>query len=169
MAGRGFPPSGNRARERDNRETTKVTRGTRLHGPALPKAEDVFPKMVDPETGAILEIDLQRDWHPMTKKWWDGMRRSPLTVDCGPEDWSFLLDTAFLHHLAWTDGQPKLFAEVRLRAAKFGVTPEDRARLGIEITKPAPPTGQRKAKAKAAPSNVSSIEDRRARLTGTDG
>lgn len=44
-------------------------------------------------------------------------------------DWSFLLDTALMHHAMWSKGQWTLAAEVRLRVAKFGATPEDRARL----------------------------------------
>jgi hypothetical protein len=44
-------------------------------------------------------------------------------------DWSFLMDTALMHHAMWEKGQWTLAAEVRLRVAKFGATPEDRARL----------------------------------------
>lgn len=44
-------------------------------------------------------------------------------------DWSFLLDTALMHHAMWSKGQWTLAAEVRLRVAKYGATPEDRARL----------------------------------------
>ena len=54
---------------------------------------------------------------------------------------------------------------MRLRVQKFGATPEDRSRLRVEIgvqlptdtNKPSPVVG-----------NVVSIDDRRARLTGTD-
>lgn len=38
-----------------------------------------------------------------------------------------------LHHAFWADGRLELAAELRLRQAKFGATPEDRARLGGEI------------------------------------
>jgi hypothetical protein len=36
-----------------------------------------------------------------------------------------------MHHAMWSKGQWTLAAEVRLRVAKFGATPEDRARLRI--------------------------------------
>lgn len=56
---------------------------------------------------------------------------SELARDFTATDWSFLLDTALMHHAMWSKGQWTLAAEVRLRVAKFGATPEDRARLRI--------------------------------------
>jgi hypothetical protein len=56
---------------------------------------------------------------------------SELAKDFTATDWSFLLDTALMHHAMWSKGQWTLAAEVRLRVAKFGATPEDRARLRI--------------------------------------
>lgn len=47
-------------------------------------------------------------------------------------DWSELLDTARLHAAYW-NGDLKVASELRLRTAKFGATPEDRARLGIQF------------------------------------
>lgn len=43
--------------------------------------------------------------------------------------WQFLADTALMHSAMWAKGQWTLAAEVRLRVAEFGATPEDRARL----------------------------------------
>jgi hypothetical protein len=37
-----------------------------------------------------------------------------------------------MHHAMWEKGQWTLAAEVRLRVAKFGSTPEDRMRLRIQ-------------------------------------
>jgi len=56
-------------------------------------------------------------------------RDSPQAEHFMASDWSFLLDTALMHHAMWSKGQWTLAAEVRLRVAKFGATPEDRARL----------------------------------------
>lgn len=50
----------------------------------------------------------------------------------GPVDWSYLLDTALMHHSMWTHGQWTLAAEVRLRVAQYGATPADRLRLRIQ-------------------------------------
>ncbi len=70
-------------------------------------------------------------WHPRTVDWWDTWKRSELAKDFTASDWSFLIDTALMHHAMWSKGQWTLAAEVRLRVAKFGATPEDRARLRI--------------------------------------
>ena len=55
---------------------------------------------------------------------------SPLSADFTATDWSELLDTAVLHARYWK-GDVKVAPELRLRVAKFGATPEDRARLRI--------------------------------------
>lgn len=57
---------------------------------------------------------------------------SPLSDDFTSTDWSELLDTAFLHARFWR-GDIKVAGELRLRVAKFGATPEDRARLRIQF------------------------------------
>ena len=57
---------------------------------------------------------------------------SPLSAEYTETDWSFLLDTAYLHALYWK-GDFRVAGELRLRVAKFGATPEDRARLRIQF------------------------------------
>ncbi|POH67627.1 hypothetical protein C3B61_06955 [Cryobacterium zongtaii] len=73
-------------------------------------------------------------WHPQTVAWWQSWRASPqgcrMVTDV---DWQFLLDTARMHHEFWTRGRWEFGAELRLRVAKFGATPEDRSRLRFEI------------------------------------
>lgn len=69
-------------------------------------------------------------WPAQTKAWWKMWAESPLSADFTSTDWSELLDTAFLHARFWR-GDIKVAAELRLRVAKFGATPEDRARLRI--------------------------------------
>jgi hypothetical protein len=51
-------------------------------------------------------------------------------------DWAFLLDAALMHHTAWTKGKWEFLSEVRMRSAKFGATPEDRARLKLKVDDP---------------------------------
>lgn len=72
------------------------------------------------------------DWHERTRMWWDKWGRSALAATFTDDDWSELLDTALLHTAFW-NGDTKVAGELRLRAAKFGATPEDRARLRIQI------------------------------------
>jgi hypothetical protein len=120
----------------------------RRRGPALP-------------VGVLGSDDDGRpvEWHPMTAKWWETWRRSPQAKLFNGTDWDFLLDTALMHHMMWAKGRWDFASEVRLRAAKFGATPEDRARLKMEIDAPgaAPATGPS--------AKVTDIASRRKRLT----
>ncbi|MEU9011522.1 hypothetical protein AB0D12_17430 [Streptomyces sp. NPDC048479] len=147
MAGHGPAPKDPTKRRRRNAsepETVVVSDGE-LHGPELP--EDVLPG--------------DEDWHPQTVAWWQTWRESPLAQAFIGTDWAFLIDTALMHHTAWTKGKWEFLSEVRLRSSKYGATPEDRARLKIKVddptSKPATPPHA---------GNVSDINSRRARLTG---
>nr|WP_236742993.1 hypothetical protein [Mycobacteroides abscessus] len=71
-------------------------------------------------------------WPPRTREWWQMWKDSPLSAEFTSTDWSELLDTAVLHARYWS-GDHKVAAELRLRVAKFGATPEDRARLRIQF------------------------------------
>lgn len=72
-------------------------------------------------------------WHPMTVEWWATWRGSAQSQLFGDLDWSQLLDCAAVHHMLWQHGRMELASELRLRAAKYGQTPEDRLRLRITI------------------------------------
>lgn len=72
------------------------------------------------------------NWPTITKRWWKMWGESPLSTEYTETDWAFLMDTAYLHALYWK-GDFKVAAELRLRVAKFGATPEDRARLRIQF------------------------------------
>lgn len=72
-------------------------------------------------------------WPEETEKWWAMWADSPLAADFSSTDWSFLLDTAILHAQLWGNGDTTVLAELRIRVAKFGATPEDRARLRIQF------------------------------------
>lgn len=112
MPGQGPPPKDRRKLARRNGDpvptnTIKFVRGRQ---PMLPR--DI-------------------EWHSQTRKWWAGWAKSELAKKFTADDWSFLLDTALMHNAMWLKSQWTLAAEVRLRVAKFGQTPEDRARLRI--------------------------------------
>lgn len=129
MAGRGPAPKDPAKRRRRNVDpvpTAELAPDGELRGPEL-------PDVLDGET-----------WHPQTVHWWDTWRRSPQAQAFLQTDWDFLLDTALLHHAWWMWGKSEFASELRLRAAKFGATPEDRARLRMKVTEPAePPPGDR--------------------------
>ena len=73
------------------------------------------------------------DWHPRTQQWWSVWGNSPQAEHFTATDWDFLADTALMHHAMWSKQQWTLAAEVRLRVAKYGATPEDRARLRMQF------------------------------------
>lgn len=118
MAGRGPAPGANpnrkdpatRARRNSTDANLKVIEAEPVAQPALPEGE----------------------WHPRTLEWWQMWGESPLSAEFTANDWSELLDTALIHTAFWS-GDTKQAAELRQRAAKFGATPEDRARLRIQF------------------------------------
>ncbi|MEU7642502.1 hypothetical protein AB0C11_41990 [Streptomyces sp. NPDC039016] len=57
---------------------------------------------------------------------------SPQAEYFSPTDWDFLLGTALIHARLW-NGEASAAAELRLRVAKFGATPEGRARLRMQF------------------------------------
>ncbi|MET8744533.1 hypothetical protein [Streptomyces sp. NPDC004728] len=131
MAGRGpapKDPSKRRRRNASDPETVIVPDGE-LRGPELP--EGVL--------GVNTKTRELTGWHPMTLLWWKTWRESAQAQTFTDTDWAFLIDTALMHHSMWDKGQWTLAAEVRLRAAKFGATPEDRARLKLRSTTPQAP------------------------------
>ena len=141
MAGRGFAPSGTRSRESDQRRDeaslTKVAPDGSERGFDLP---DLEPDVLG-----------ERRWPAMTRRWWARWRKSPQAQTFTDTDWDFLLETALIHR-AFALGDLKQAAELRLRVAKFGATPEDRMRLRLQIATPdapkpepaAPPSAGRK-------------------------
>jgi hypothetical protein len=145
MAGRGFAPKETRSRVRDSKardaELNRIEDDGEVRGPELP--EGVLPD--------------QESWHLRTVQWWETWRRSPQAQTFIATDWDFLLDTALLHHVMWTKGRWEFASEVRLRAAKYGATPEDRMRLKLKIDTPG-------TSASAPPETPRSTSDRRKNL-----
>jgi hypothetical protein len=128
MAGRGPAPKPDGERRRRNKPPTPptvVVGDGEVRGPELPAGYD---------------------WPAPTRGWWETWRSSPQATTFTDTDWGFLLDTALLHAELWA-GNAGAASELRLRVAKFGATPEDRARLRMSIEEPdatpAKPKGQR--------------------------
>lgn len=144
MAGRGPAPKDPDQRRRRNASgpMTVVIADGQQHGDPLP---DGF------------------EWPDATLAWWETWRTCAQASTFTETDWSFLLDTAVLHAEFWM-GNRALAGELRLRAAKFGATPEDRARLKIEIGDPDTLTAPTRLKTKAAKSR----RERLLRAVGDD-
>lgn len=129
MAGRGPAPKDPATRRRRNVptvQTTVVAADDELRGEPLP----------------VDALGEGEEWHPRTMAWWHTWRSSPQAQTFTATDWDFLLDTALMHHTMWSKGRWEFASELRLRAAKFGATPEDRARLRIQVEPPKKPEGE---------------------------
>ena len=113
MAGRGAPPKADGRRVRRNKQPDTIT--------------------FLAETAEQPHIPQSRDWPAETRDWWVSWGIHPMTETFTESDWQFLLDTALIHAAVWGDGDLKQLPELRLRVAKYGVTPEDRARLRIQF------------------------------------
>lgn len=148
MSGNGPAPKGKRSRARDEVVRDTIKSDGKLGGFPLP--EDALG--VDEKTG------VKNEWHPMTIEWWESFRASPQGTRMVTDvDWRFLLDTALMHNAMWARGRWEFSAEVRLRVAKFGATPEDRARLKFDIEVPE----QYPAGTHGNATNVTRLDDRR--------
>lgn len=113
MAGRGPAPKDPSKRARRNADpiATTTLRFERAEDPGLPEA-------------------LADD--PMLQVWWETWANSPQAEHFGSTDWLFLTETAFIA-AAFYAGDLKVASELRQRVAKFGATPEDRARLRMQF------------------------------------
>jgi hypothetical protein len=149
MAGRGTPAAPGSRRYRDAAAAVSILVDGKRRGPALP----TYSPFVDSAGKRI-------PWHPQTRRWWNNWRTSPQAVRMLTDpDWDTLLDAAVLHHRFW-NGELGLAGELRLRVAKFGATPEDRARLRVEVGTP-PVSNEQSPAPTTERSNVSSLAEQR--------
>lgn len=121
MAGRGPAPKNPDRRARSNKDPIPLRV---IH--AEPVSQPELPTLMVRDDGELRVVN----WPDVTREWWQMWADSPLSRDFTSTDWSELRDTARLHALYWL-GDKSVAGELRLRVAKFGATPEDRARLRI--------------------------------------
>lgn len=157
MAGNGPPPKDKRSRDRDMKLLTELVYNGEVFGDPLPEGV-LGTKKVD---GGEVQVD----WHPQTLMWWQALRGWPLMENEPAVSWSFMVDTAYMHHMMWTNGRWDFASEVRLREAKYGIMPDDRKRLGFRY-KPEPDAVEPgDTPAEGGNASVTSIEARRKRIT----
>jgi hypothetical protein len=123
MAGRGPQPKdpGRRARANKDPNPQTLLRFEQAEPPELPTLQVM-------KDGDLVE----HVWPQRTLDWWEMWKASPQAEHFSSTDWDFLLDTAVVHARLWS-GEMSAAAELRLRVAKFGATPEDRARLRMQF------------------------------------
>lgn len=128
MAGRGPAPKDPRKRARTNKDVVplRIVTVEPVAQPDLPEFDvEVRPKDDEPYMVEFV-------WPAATRDWWAMLDLHPLAREFIETDWSYLMDTAVIHAAFWK-GKLDLAAEIRLREAKYGFTPEDRARLRIQF------------------------------------
>jgi hypothetical protein len=119
MAGVGPPP---KAADRRARRNKDLVAGRQVS--VLPMMPQELPSDLLPDG---------EEWHTATLRWWKRWCESPLAENLPEVDWSELEACAVLHHEFMRKRSFTLGSELRLRMAKWGATPEDRARLRITI------------------------------------
>jgi hypothetical protein len=96
------------------------------------------------ELGVQPDLPAGYDWPQPTRDWWAMWATAPQAEHFMQTDWDFLLDTALIHSELWS-GNAAVAGELRLRVAKFGSTPEDRARLRLTFAEADEKDGARPA------------------------
>lgn len=119
MAGIGPPPKPADRRARRNKDAVPGRQVSFLPVSPMDLPGDLLP---DGE-----------EWHTATLRWWKRWCESPLAENLPEVDWSELEACAVLHHEFMRKRSFTLGSELRLRMAKWGATPEDRARLRITV------------------------------------
>lgn len=119
MAGRGAAPKAQHQRARDTR--------ARIDARAIQVPDK-------PYEGRVPSLP-DADWQQATLEWWKTWTHSPQAHLFTVTDWQFLIETAFVAN-AFFAGNIAAASELRLRVAKFGATPEDRARLRLQFVPP---------------------------------
>lgn len=114
---------GQRARRNGENRPFRVVGLPETTAPELPERFKAFASA----TGTIVKIKYPDE----TRTWWSHWVDSPLNDGFTDHDWDYLLVTAIIHARMILGIDPKAAAELRLREAKFGVTPEDRAKLRL--------------------------------------
>lgn len=127
MAGRGPAPKDPSKRARGNRDiaTLRVVQVEPVTQPDLPS----FSVAVVRDDELVYQ---EFEWPAMTLDWWSMLAQHPLADEFIEADWAFLMETARIHAEFWS-GKMSLAGELRLREAKYGFTPEDRARLRLQF------------------------------------
>lgn len=117
-------PAKRARRNKDVAPVRYISPARAVFKPDLPE----FNVEVRPKDGEPYMVPF--NWPDATRGWWALLDHHPLVGEFFETDWSYLLDTARIHAAFWV-GNMSLAGELRLREAKYGFTPEDRAKLRI--------------------------------------
>lgn len=131
MAGRGPAPKPPEKRGGHTKPTDlRILEILPTAQPSLPTI--YFDRAETDADGNLRVVKKRFTWPKTTQDWWAMLARHPLAKEFTELDWSYLAETALIHAQFWK-GDVKLAGELRLREAKYGFTPEDRARLRMQF------------------------------------
>lgn len=108
----------------------RVVAATATDQPSLPTI--YFDVEVERPDGSKETVKRRFVWPKATRDWWSMLGEHPLAPEFTELDWSYLAETALIHAHFWK-GDMRVASELRLREAKYGFTPEDRARLRLQF------------------------------------
>lgn len=149
MAGRGPAPKDPNKRARRNADPIPL-RVVHADPAAQPELADLLGE-ANPLTGS--------QWQPATLTFWRHLGEFPTTENLQNAQWSSLARAVAIDD-AMLAGETKLAAESRLRLAKYGIDPDDLARLRVQIVQ------ADEAEEKRSPAGGQAARQRRGPLTG---
>ena len=132
MAGVGPAPKAPDQRARRNKDVLqlRVLPAQATEQPSLPTI--YFDVEIETPEGDKKVVKRRFNWPLATRGWWGMLAQHPLAPEFTDLDWSYLAETALIHAHFWK-GDMRVASELRLREAKYGFTPEDRARLRLQF------------------------------------
>lgn len=107
--------------------------------PTMDAPLSLAERMPEPECPAVVHAAVcvlrpgGEPWHELIRACSAKWAREPIAREFTGSDWALLMEAATFYAALWDDGLTKVARTPRLRQAKFGTTPEDRARLRIQF------------------------------------
>lgn len=150
MAGRGPAPKDQSRRARKNADPIPL-RVVHADPAVQPELSDLLGE-VNPLTGT--------QWQKATLTFWRQLGEFPTTANLQAAQWSSLARAMAIDD-AMVAGETKLAGEARLRLAKYGIDPDDLARLRIQIVQ------ADEAEEKRSPAGGQAARQRRGPLKST--
>lgn len=145
MAGHGPPPKDPTKRARRNADP--IAQRVFIAAPADQPALTELLGQTNPLTAL--------DWHPATSLFWQQLAEFPTTSSLQAAQWSSLARAIMIDD-AMLSGDTKLAGESRLRLSKYGIDPDDLARLRVQIV------AADEAEERRSPAKGGSARERRA-------
>lgn len=139
---------------------------------------DVPDRPYDGPSPDLPTLPRRKKWHPMVAQWWEQVRHMPHCSKWRPTDWTYATETALMKQGYWdaydrNEAVTTAAVDIRRREDQMGTTQEALRRLRIRYVDPDliadeddEDDGVEFEPAAGQPDNVTSLLDRRNRLTG---